>query len=280
MMPNTLRHLLPLAALAAAACPPPAATTPRTATAPASAPASAPAPLRLDLPRDLEPRRQAYKREVTAALDHVLGWFARHGFARSRTGIVDQIVVFRDRRQMKQRLARRFKLTPDKIPDTFGGTVDKKTLLVVREEMFKDAYTKLYPKMKWDSGTYRRLMIHELAHRVHAMIATELFGTEDGMGPRWFFEGLAILVAEQFPGHEPPHLTWAQLTERVAWDKKGIQTYPIYKHMLRSLTASFTPEHLIRRAGKPGFFEALKQEYKPARKTAHRRTAGDLPKPF
>ena len=257
IMPKTFHRLIPLVALAAAACPPPppAATTPR----------SAPPPLRLDLPKELESHRETYQREVSAALDHVLGWFARHGFPRKRAGIVDHVVVFRDRRQMKQRLARRFKISPAKIPDTFGGTVDKRTLLVVREEMFKDNYTGLYPKLKWDGGTYRRLMIHELAHRVHAMIATELFGTEDGMGPRWFFEGLAILASGQFPGQEQPHLTWAELTEQVARDKKGIQTYPIYKRMLRSLAASFPMEQLIRGAGKEGFFAALKQSYLPSR---------------
>ena len=240
-----------------------AACTPR---APASRAVKAPhvVALRLELPPDLEPRRQLYQREVKAALDQVLRWFADHGFVRKRTGIVDQVVVFGDKQQMKRRLARRFKISPDKIPDSFGGTVDGTTLLIVREEMFKKNYATLYPKLKWDAGTYQRIMVHELAHRVHAMISTELFGTEDGMGPRWFFEGLAIACSGQFPGLEEPHLTWAQLAARVERDKKGIQTYPIYKRMFRSLVASFPAEHLIRSAGKDGFLLQLQKDYLPS----------------
>ena len=238
-----------------------------TACAPKTVAVKAPqrAPLRLELPADLEPRRQAFEHEVEAARDHVLRWFARHGFARERAGIVDQVVVFGDRQQMKRRLAKRFKMSPDKIPDTFGGTVDGKTLLLVKEEMFKKNYAALYPRLKWDAGTYRRIMIHELAHRVHAMIATELFGTEDGMGPRWFFEGLAIACAGQFPGLEQPYLTWEQLAGRVERDSKGIQTYPIYKRMFRSLAASLPVNFLIREAGKGGFFRVyLKKNYLPS----------------
>ncbi len=176
---------------------------------------------------------------------------------------MDHVVVFGSVEQMKRRLARRFKMSPDKIPDTFSGTMHGKTLLVLRQEMFKKSYAALYPKLRWDAATYRRLMAHELAHRVHAMIATELFGTEDGMGPRWLFEGLAIVCAGQFPGAKEPYLTWEQLAERVERDKKGIQTYPIYKRMFRSLATSFPVEHLIRAAGKKGFFQQLKRDYLP-----------------
>ena len=233
---------------------------------PSSAPpAKAPerATLRLELPASLEPRRQRYRREYAAALDQVLKWFARQGFPRKRAGIVDQVVVFGDVAQMKSRLARRFSMSPDKIPATFGGTVDKKTLLVVREEMFKKNYARLYPTLKWDSGTYRRLMAHELAHRVHAMIATELFGTEDGMGPRWLFEGLAIACTGQFPGLEEPHLTWEQLAKRMERDKKGIQTYPIYKRMFRSLQGSFSVKQLVQWAGRDDLIHLLKKHYMP-----------------
>lgn len=191
----------------------------------------------------------------------MLRWFAGHGFPRNKAVIVDQVVVFGSAEQMKQGLARRFKMSPAKIPGTFAGTVHGKTLLLVREEMFAKNYATLYPKLKWDALTYQRLMVHELAHRVHSMIAKELFSTEDGMGPRWFFEGLAIVCSGQFPGLEEPYLTWEQWAERVARDKDGIQTYPIYKRMFRSLAANFPVERMIRAAGKEDFYEDLKAEW-------------------
>jgi len=256
-MARTHRHgVLVWLALAAMAC------TPRPSPTPVDK-ALRSVPLRLELPPDLEPLRQVYQREVQLALDHVLRWFARHGFPRKRVGIVDHVVVFGSAEQMKRRLARRFKMSPDKISDTFSATVHGRTLLVVREEMFKKTYAALYPRPRWDTSTYQRLMAHELAHRVHAMIATELFGTEDGMGPRWFFEGLAITCAGQFPGVEEPYLTWEQLAERVERDNKGIHTYPVYKRMFRSLVTSFPVERLIRTAGKEGFFQHLKKDYLP-----------------
>lgn len=218
----------------------------------------------LELVEGMEPQREFYRRQVNAALDQVVGWFGRHGFVRSREGIVERVVVFASRREMKRRMGARFKISPDKIPDTLSGTVDGKTLLLVTREMFAKTYASLYPRFTWTDKAYTRLMAHELAHRVHAMIAVELFGTEDGMGPRWFFDGLAIACADQFPAVQKPLLSWEQLMKRVQRDGPGGQSYPIYKRMFRSLAASYPVEHLVRAAGKAGFLSGLKADYLPS----------------
>ena len=224
-------------------------------------PAHGPAGLQLELPVELEPQRAAYRRRVEVALQRALAWFARHGFQRPRTGVVRRVVIFGSKQQMKRRLSALFKISPQKIPETFGGTVQGQTLLLVKKELFAQSYASLYPKQRWSDETYTRLMIHELAHRIHAMLATELFGSEDGMGPRWFFEGLAIACAGQFPGLSRPPLSLAQLSERVQRDREGIQSYPIYKQIFRSLEQVFPLQHLLRRAGRPGLWQHIADNY-------------------
>lgn len=219
---------------------------------------------KLQLPPSLENERPSYTREIRIATERVVRWFRGHGFILNETDLIHTAIVFKDQQQAKRRMSARYKISPDKIPDGFSGTVDGKTLYLLPRADFKKIYQRLYPDHGWGSWTYRQLATHELAHRAHALIATRLFGTEDGMGPRWFFEGLAILCANQFATPQRPYLTWQELAEKIAQDKKKTLHYPVYRRIFRSLAASFPVKHLVERAGKEGFVDSLEADYLPS----------------
>jgi hypothetical protein len=178
--------------------------------------------------------------------------------------LIQTAVVFEDQQQAKRRMAARYKISPDKIPDGFSGTVDGRTLYLVPRADFKKIYKRLYAGRGWEPGSYMQLATHELAHRAHALIAARLFGSEDGMGPRWFFEGLAVLCANQFATPERPYLTWRELAELIEQDKKKTLHYPLYRRIFRSLAASFPVRHMVERAGRPGFVDSLERDYLPS----------------
>ncbi|MBI2931257.1 MAG: alpha/beta hydrolase [Planctomycetes bacterium] len=216
----------------------------------------------LMLPDALSGERAAYESEIRAALDHVTAWYARHGLASPKSDVIDTAIVFAEESEARRAIAGRFGVKDDAIPVGFSGTVDGKTLFVVRRELYARTYARLYPEHPWRADDYRALIAHELAHRLHASKATTIFGSEDGMGPRWFFEGLAITCASQF---EPSStLSWPQIQELIVRDAKGPLNYPLYGQMVRSLAASFPIRWLVEYAGRPDFVDLLQREYLPS----------------
>jgi len=73
---------------------------------------------------------------------------------------------------------------------------------VVSKEIYKENFTQLYGAEGWEDAEYEKLMTHEMIHSAHAIVARRLFGTEDGMGPPWLFEGMAIVASGQLPTSE------------------------------------------------------------------------------
>jgi hypothetical protein len=112
---------------------------------------------------------------------------------------------------------------------------------------------------------YRKLIIHELAHRVHAIIAKKIFGSEDGMGPRWFFEGLAIACAGQFASqHSDNNLTWKEIKMVIEKDARNLLEkpgYPIYKQIFKSLSTKISISWLIKHAGDEDFIYILSKKF-------------------
>jgi len=173
-------------------------------------------------------------------------------------------VLFADVAAAKRRLAKHFGVSEDKIPDGFSGTVDGKTLFIVARETYANTYARLYPDRPWSDRSFQDLIAHELAHRAQALKAKAIFGSEDGMGPRWFFEGLAITCASQFAENPGRMLSWEQMQDLIARDSKGILSYPLYGQMFRSVVASFPVRWLVHRAGQKGFVDLLKTDYLPS----------------
>jgi len=194
--------------------------------------------------------------DIAAALDQVTAWFGQHELPVQRRELVDHAVVFADVADARRSLAAKLGGTPDQIPESFSGTVIERTLYVVAPAAYRATYQQLYPDHAWRPQEYRALIVHEVAHRAHALQATRLFGSEEGMGPGWFFEGLALVCAGQFDEPAPP-LTRQELHDLIARDAEKGLGYPAYARIVRALAARFTVRWLVEHAGRPDFVAAI-----------------------
>jgi hypothetical protein len=223
----------------------------------------------LHLPPALE--RKTLEREVRASVRQAKVWFRHEGLDVPHEEIITEVWVFDDRAVLRTALAARFGVEVASIPDGFAGTVDGSTLLVVTPELYRETFTQLYPGESWSADEHRMLMVHEIAHGVHARIARERFGTEDAMGPRWFFEGLAIDCAEQFPasGGVAAPLPWPTIVELIELDNQNAipkPIYPTYARIFRSLRSRVPVGWLIEHAKDDDFLEQVGRAYQ---RTAH-----------
>lgn len=229
--------------------------------------APAPAPrrlVRLELPASLEPERQAYTSALEAARSHVVAWFDAQGLRLDDRELIDAAVVFADVADARRRLAKHFSVTEDQIPDGFSGTVDGKTLFLVPRAAYERTWARLYPEHPWSSGAYQQLMAHELAHRAHALEAVKRAGSEEGMGPRWFFEGLAITCAGQFAERPLPSLARAPFEALVTSDATQVLSYPLYGQMFTSVAERRPVRWLVEHAGRGDFAARLAAALPPA----------------
>jgi len=126
------------------------------------------------------------------------------------------------------------------VPRTFVGVgVGREFRVVTWAE-----YRRVHPDASHDD--YQRLVTHELTHLFHIAV---LGGDEDKMGPVWFYEGFACLVAGQYADAVlPPADT---LREVLASRTRG--SYRTYVAMLRVLASKGPIRELVRRASQPGF---------------------------
>ena len=206
----------------------------------------------VELPASLEGHRAEYERLITSSRDEVLAWFAKSGLPMEAADLIDRAVVYLDTESLRRGVAKVFGDDPQKIPDTFSGTVNGKTLYVASEEAFHPIWTKLYPDWPWSRRSYRSLIVHELAHRAHAYVASRRTGSEDAMGPSWFFEGLAVMCAGQFAAGKKP-MNATEILSHVGGSKAPKVSYPLYGHLVRSLVLFIPVKTLVEKAAGPGF---------------------------
>lgn len=206
----------------------------------------------VELPSVLEAQRTEYERLIVSARDEVVAWFGSVGLPVKAADMIDRAVVYSDAGTSRRAMAELFKIDMQKIPDTFGGTVNGKTLYINSEETFRPMWTKLYPEWPWSRKSYRSLMVHELAHRAHAHLSFVRAGSEDAMGPPWFFEGLAVMCAGQFAAGEKP-MGIVEILSDVGEGKTPKVSYPHYGRLIRSLSQFVSVRSLVEEAAEPGF---------------------------
>jgi hypothetical protein len=220
----------------------------------------------INLPETLEYQRNFLSREIKLALDFTVTWFENNGFKIEKGGVIDSAYVFETVESARIHCANHFRIEKKNIPNTFSGTIDQKTLFVVTSETYEKIFNGLYDEKYWSMNEYRKLIIHELAHRVHAIIAKKVFGSEDGMGPRWFFEGLAIQCAGQFSSQDSDNnLTWEEIKIYIEKDARNLlekPRYPIYCQIFKSLSTKISISWLIKHAGDEDFICTLSKKFK------------------
>lgn len=78
------------------------------------------------------------------------------------------------------------------LPPTISAIIEKRVLYIIS----KEEYERVYPIEGKTPLGYTRLISHELAHQLHIRLLND---NENDMGPRWFYEGFALHMANQFP---------------------------------------------------------------------------------
>jgi hypothetical protein len=210
------------------------------------------AALRWQLPPSLEGQRAEYEREVSGALEEVARFFRAAGLEVASRDLIDKVIIFESAAEAREYFARTKNTSPGRIPATFAGTVDRRTLYLVSREAYRGIWEQTYPDWPWTGGTYHGLIVHELAHRAHESIAIARTGSADAMGPGWFFEGLAVVCAGQFDKKEPL-LTQDEIDTLVGGKATPPVSYPLYGRLVRSLSARFALKDLVAKASEPEF---------------------------
>jgi hypothetical protein len=226
-----------------------------------TAPVARASEYRLELDASLEAERARYQQDIDAALDQVIAWFGQHDMIRRRDELVDRVIVFRDEAQARPHLARHFEVAEDMIPPGFSGTVDGKTLFLVSREAYAATFAQMYPEHAFTEHAYRALVTHELAHRAHEVTAIDITGAAEGMGPPWFFEGLAITCAAQFEASFQGAPPWAEIQALIARAAQAGLGYPLYGQMFRSVATRVPVKELVSLAGRSDFVSLLEARY-------------------
>lgn len=207
---------------------------------------------RMELPASLEQHRLSYEREVRTSLQDVEACFQSWGAPVDSAGLINSSIFFESTSAARGHLAEVFEIPVSDTPDTFAGTVVDGRLFVVSRPQYKATWLALYPEWPWSDDAYHQLIVHELAHRAHEVVAIAGTGTADSMGPSWFFEGIAVLCAGQFEGNLPL-MDLAEIQAQIGAGRTPVVSYPLYGRLVRSLKAIFGMEVLLKRASEPGF---------------------------
>lgn len=119
---------------------------------------------------------------------------------------------------------------------TIVGALEKRILLFVSPE----EYERMVPALAGELNGYEKLFAHEIAHRLHVAV---LEGDEDAMGPRWFYEGFAVVASGQHP----------DAAFQSAPEAMASGSYREYGALVRRLMTRIPLAELVSRAGSPNF---------------------------
>jgi len=198
----------------------------------------------LTLPGAERARRAWYVEQVLAAHADVAAFAAAHGWADLVDVWFRRVEVFDDQLALWSHLRAEAGL-PDDAPlptPALVGALQGGVLRVVTPE----EYARVQPRYGAAPGAFQRLLAHELAHRLHIAV---LDGDEDAMGPRWFYEGFAVVASGDLA-----HLATAgphDVAEHMRAD--GVGAYAHYGAALRFWSTRIPLRELVARAGDDGF---------------------------
>jgi hypothetical protein len=209
------------------------------------------------------PGEEAYSVLAASARDKAATFFAEMGFVVEKQDIARNVEVFCTRESAKKAIAAEFNSSETDIPITFSGTVQNATLFVVSKEIYKENFTQLYGAEGWEDAEYEKLMTHEMIHSAHAIVARRLFGTEDGMGPPWLFEGMAIVASGQLPTSEAElnKITGDDFNEFLQKAQKGDLKAPVYVEyakFYRYVRRFVSNKWIVENAGQPDVIDRIR----------------------
>ena len=202
------------------------------------------------LPLSLESRRNEFSNITITAQKRLRDFSIKNGWGDLvKENFMERVEIYDDKDKFDQTLIEVFHSDPSfKVPKTYSAVLENKILIAVSPEL----YSRNYPDGNEDRS-YEKLMIHEIAHRLHVRI---LNGNEEAMGPVWFFEGFAIYAAAQFENKEEK-LNTDEIWKIVNSTDRG--SYKKYNTVFRYFLQKTSIHELIDHAGDDDFIGWLKK---------------------
>ena len=201
-----------------------------------------------------------YRSDTSAALDRALHFFRAQGLQLPAGPLIERVVIFESPVAARKYFHDHYGVPLDQVPDTFAGTVQDKTLYLVTKAAYREIWRTTYPQWAWSDIEYRRLIVHELVHAAHEGYARTKLGSADAMGPTWFFEGFAVMAADQF---ERPLMTAEQVKAQFAAGGPKGSSYPEFGRIVRSLGHAYGLKRVVDHAGEAGFPQLLWEPQAP-----------------
>ncbi len=192
--------------------------------------------MKIVLPDNLKNREEEFAKNISEALAQVILFAQKNNFwEKTNIAFFDSAMIFDDKKTFDLELLKLAGAdTTMQLPETYCGTIEKRTLLLVVPEY----YSKIYHEGV-EPNSFTKLIAHEMAHRLHIDI---LDGNEEAMGPIWFYEGFAIFVADQFKA-STIKLSKAEMVEVMKNPERG--SYLKYNYIFRYFVNIFPLNELI-----------------------------------
>jgi hypothetical protein len=212
----------------------------------------------LVLPESEAARREAYAADIVRAGQTVRLFAAAHGWSdHVPQRPYEAVEIHANAEALWQRLLVVAEPAQVDRPSSLPSAALEDGVLVALTEA---AYRAQAPEHAAPADAWRRLVAHELVHRLHvAVLAAEGRG-EDAMGPRWFFEGLAVVGSGQdLDVHAG--LAYPSVADALAGVAEGdvATAYPRFAAAVRLLARKVPVPELVARAGDADFEAWLRQ---------------------
>jgi len=152
----------------------------------------------------------------------------------------DSVEIYQDAENLTNRVRAMYNLDPSvELPGPPVAGLEKRVLMAVTPESFR----KLRSDQK-EIFDFDKLLAHEIGHRLHVAI---LDGDEEAMGPRWFYEGFAVIASGQL-NRGPAEVEEAE-------EFMEANDYEAYGKLLRLCMTRWDLPTLVRKAGDENFNE-------------------------
>jgi hypothetical protein len=198
----------------------------------------------IELPASIEKRRNWIEAEVEKAQKRISMFASNYQWDKYvSTPLIKKIRICETKKQFDEQVRLAFNLEPETdIPKTYSAVIAYDVLLAVTPE----TYSENYPDGQ-EEPAYEKLIAHELAHALHIRI---LEGKEDQMGPRWFYEGFAIVAASQFE-HITIEMTKEEMRRIIKSDESV--SYVYYRQIMIELLRNIDLKDAVHSAKRPNF---------------------------
>jgi hypothetical protein len=205
--------------------------------------------MKLNLPDSLENQRDQIAKSILEAHQIVKDFASKYGWENfTNESFADHAEIFATQNDFIARLEEMYGMEiSGHLPKTVVASLENRILMAVSP----DEYLRIFPQGN-EEKAFEKLLAHEIGHRLHVRI---LHGNEEAMGPIWFFEAFAILVAGQF---ENTRIEMSEVGTTISGTERG--NYLKYGATLRYLLQFYSLKELVARAGDENFSKNLLEE--------------------